>query len=186
MDAVAFVDYYEILEISPNANTETIERVFRYLAQRYHPDNPATGDRARFDEVVEAHNVLKDSVKRAQYDVRHKSHSAVRWRLAEEAGNGEGVEHDAEIQERMLSIFYTKRRQNIHEPGVDMYSLERLLNIPREHLEFHLWYMRQKGWIERDPNGVLAITAEGVDRASSEHYRKTTTRLITDQHSTQA
>ncbi|NNC65504.1 MAG: DnaJ domain-containing protein, partial [Gammaproteobacteria bacterium] len=31
-------DLYEILEISPNASHETIERVFRYLAQRYHPD----------------------------------------------------------------------------------------------------------------------------------------------------
>ncbi|MGR9037200.1 MAG: DnaJ domain-containing protein, partial [Gammaproteobacteria bacterium] len=34
-----FVDYYEVLEISPNANSETIDRIFRYLAQRYHPDN---------------------------------------------------------------------------------------------------------------------------------------------------
>ena len=39
-----FADYYEILEISPNANSETIERIFRHLAQRYHPDNQDTGD----------------------------------------------------------------------------------------------------------------------------------------------
>ena len=43
-----FIDYYEILEISPNANAETMERIFRYLALRYHPDNPNTGDPARF------------------------------------------------------------------------------------------------------------------------------------------
>ena len=35
MEKTAFTDYYEALEISPNANADTIERVFRYLAQRY-------------------------------------------------------------------------------------------------------------------------------------------------------
>jgi curved DNA-binding protein CbpA len=60
-----FTDYYEILEISPNANSETIERIFRHLALRYHPDNPNTGDPARFAELIEAHDALKDPVKRA-------------------------------------------------------------------------------------------------------------------------
>jgi hypothetical protein len=40
---------------------------------------------------------------------------------------------------------------------------------PREHLEFHLWYLKAKGWIARLENGMLAITVEGVDRAHSEH-----------------
>ena len=39
MEASKFIDYYELLEISPNANSGTIERMFRYFAQRYHPDN---------------------------------------------------------------------------------------------------------------------------------------------------
>ena len=41
----AFVDYYEVLQISQNAELETIKRVFKMLAVRLHPDNPATGDR---------------------------------------------------------------------------------------------------------------------------------------------
>ena len=73
-----FTDYYEILEISPNANSETIERIFRYFAMRYHPDNRDTGDLSRFSEIVEAHNTLKDPVKRAQYDIQHKYHSGFR------------------------------------------------------------------------------------------------------------
>jgi curved DNA-binding protein CbpA len=48
MEASTFTDYYEILEISPNANSETIERIFRYLALRYHPDNQDSGDLPRF------------------------------------------------------------------------------------------------------------------------------------------
>ncbi len=39
-----FADYYEVLELSPAAETETIHRVYRLLAARYHPDNAQTGD----------------------------------------------------------------------------------------------------------------------------------------------
>ena len=57
MEASEFIDYYEILEISPNANSGTIDRMFRYLAQRHHPDNPETGDRVRFAVRPRACNV---------------------------------------------------------------------------------------------------------------------------------
>ena len=40
------VDYYETLQISKNADQETVQRVFRLLAQRFHPDNLETGDEA--------------------------------------------------------------------------------------------------------------------------------------------
>ena len=121
-----FIDYYEILEISPNANSETIERVFRYLAMRYHPDNRDSGDPSRFSEIVEAHNVLRDPVSRAQYDIQHKDHSGFRTKLAEEAGDTKGIEWDALIQDKLLSLLYVKRRQNINDPGIGDYELERV------------------------------------------------------------
>src|SRR5262249_37503028 len=55
MEGSTFTDFYEILEISPNANSETIDRIFRYLAHRYHPDNQDTGNRLRFDEILDAY-----------------------------------------------------------------------------------------------------------------------------------
>ena len=174
-----FTDYYEILEISPNANSETIERIFRYLAMRYHPDNPDTGDLARFSEIVEANNTLKDPVKRAQYDIQYKNHSGFRTKLAEEASNPKGIERDVVIQDKLLSILYVKRRQNMNNPGIGDYELERLLDCPREHLEFHIWYLKAKGWIGRLENGMLAITVEGVDRANSEQRRGTTAKRLT-------
>ena len=183
MDANTFTDYYEILEISPNANSETIERVFRYLAQRYHPDNPETSDRPRFDAIVEAHNTLRDPVKRVQYDIQHKHYSRSRRNLLDEVGHTRGIERDIDVQNKVLSIFYVKRRQNANDPGIDEFSLERLSGCPREHLEFHLWYLKQKGWIAKDDNGVLSITAEGVDRANSEDPRRSTIKLISDQNS---
>ncbi|MER9300756.1 DnaJ domain-containing protein [Mesorhizobium sp. M0621] len=175
-------DYYEILEISPNANSETIERVFRYFAMRYHPDNRDTGDEARFSEIVEAHNILKDPVKRAQYDIRHKDHSNFRRELAEEATNTKGFEKDVVIQARVLSLLYVKRRQDVNNPGIGDTELERLSGCPREHLEFHLWYMKAKGWIGRVENGTIAITVEGIDRAISEDTGPTIRLLERDLH----
>ena len=179
MEASMFTDYYELLEISPNANSETIERIFRHLAMRYHPDNQDTGDLSRFSEIVEAHNTLKDPVKRAQYDIQHKNHSGFRSKLAEEASNTKGIERDVVIQDKLLSILYVKRRQDIKDPGIGDFELERLSGCPREHLEFHLWYLKAKGWIGRLENGTLAITVEGVDHANSKHRRETTTKLLT-------
>ena len=180
MDAPTFTDYYEILELSPNANSETVERIFRHLAQRYHPDNPETADRHRFDQVLEAHNTLKDPVKRAQYDIQHKSHSNFHLELAEEASNGK-TNGDVGIQDKVLSLLYVKRRRNINDPGMGDYDLERLSGCPREHLDFHLWYLKQKGWIEKTESGMLAITVEGVDRANSQHHREASIKLLTDQ-----
>src|SRR5690348_16824326 len=119
MNAFTFTDYYEILEVRPNANAETIERIFRFLAARFHPDNPETGDRLRFDVIVEAHNTLRDPVKRAQYDIQHKNHSGFRWKLAKEASGSNGIERDVDVQDKVLAILYVRRRQNTNDPGVD-------------------------------------------------------------------
>jgi curved DNA-binding protein CbpA len=184
MEGSTFTDCYEILEISPNANSETIDRIFRYLAHRYHPDNQDTGDRLRFDEILEAYNTLKDPIRRAQYDVQHKDRASVRWKLAEEASDGKGIERDGDIQNKVLSILYVRRRQDTNDPGVGNVDLERLSGCPREHLEFHLWYLKEKGWIKRLEDGLLAITADGVDRAHSENHRGVASKLLTDQNHT--
>ncbi|SRR5579883_5344 len=176
-----FLDYYEILEISPNANSGTIERMFRYLAMRYHPDNPETGDRLRFDAVMRANDTLKDPAKRAQYDIAHRDHLRRRSRLIEQAGDSEGVGRDIDIQNKILSLLYVKRRQKVNDPGIGDLELEQLLSCPAEHLEFHLWYMKEKGWVTRTENGTFAITVAGIDRANSEHQLKAPKKLLTDQ-----
>jgi curved DNA-binding protein CbpA len=170
-----------MLEISPNANSETVERMFRYLARRYHPDNPTTADRDRFDSVLLAHEVLKDPVKRIQYDTEYKDQLGFRSELAEQASDCDGVGRDVSIRNKLLSLFYAKRRRDVKDPGIGDIELECILGYPIELLAFNLWYMMEKKWISRTENGTFAITAEGVDHASSEIQTRTARKLLTDQ-----
>src|SRR5690606_10498316 len=64
-----FKDYYEVLGVDRNASQDDIKRAYRRLARKYHPDVSKEPDaEARFKEVREAYEVLKDPEKRAAYD----------------------------------------------------------------------------------------------------------------------
>ncbi len=176
-----FVDFYELLQVSPNAHIETIDRVFRHLAQRYHPDNQETGDNNRFKLVVEAYNVLRDAEKRVQYDLLHQKSRAYQWGLIKEVIGDSGFESDTKTQERLLSLLYVRARNDVNNPGLGNLDLERFLGCPTDHLNFHLWYLKAKGWIYRTENGYYAITADGVDQANLDRKRLNPDRRITDQ-----
>ncbi len=60
-------DYYEVLGVNKNASADEIKKAFRRLAVQYHPDKEG-GDEAKFKEVNEAYEVLKDESKRKRYD----------------------------------------------------------------------------------------------------------------------
>ena len=64
-----YKDYYKILGVAKDATQDDIKRAYRKLARKYHPDVSQEADaEARFKEVNEAHEVLKDPAKRAAYD----------------------------------------------------------------------------------------------------------------------
>jgi curved DNA-binding protein CbpA len=172
-----FVDYYELLQVSPNADDGTIHRVFRHLAKQHHPDTPG-GDGERFNRLVEAHQTLTSPESRAAYDVRHQRHWERRWTVAGQAADPAPQLDDEGIRTRLLSLFYTQRRSNMRNPGMGQMDLAKLAGCPHELIEFHLWYLREKGWIERLETGLFAITAQGVDAVETTRPRADTTRLI--------
>ncbi|HEY5692144.1 MAG TPA: DnaJ domain-containing protein [Cyclobacteriaceae bacterium] len=63
-------DYYQILGISPRATQLEVKRSYRRLAVQFHPDkNHSKESEERFKEISLAYEVLKNSEKRAQYDI---------------------------------------------------------------------------------------------------------------------
>lgn len=64
-----FVDYYKVLEVKRDATPEEVQRAYRVLARKYHPDVNKDGDaQKRFQEVQEAYEVLKEPARRKRYD----------------------------------------------------------------------------------------------------------------------
>ncbi len=64
-----FKDYYKIMGLSSEASQDDIKRTYRKLARKYHPDVSKEKDaEAKFKEVGEAYEVLKDAEKRSRYD----------------------------------------------------------------------------------------------------------------------
>src|SRR5207247_8441545 len=74
MNNVDQEDYYEVLQISRNAEVETIHRVYRMMATRFHPDNPRTGNTETFLLLKRAYQVLSDPALRAEYNNSRQIH----------------------------------------------------------------------------------------------------------------
>jgi curved DNA-binding protein len=64
-----YKDYYKIMGVARDVSQDELKRVYRRLARKYHPDvSKEANAEARFKEVQEAYEVLKDPQKRAAYD----------------------------------------------------------------------------------------------------------------------
>ena len=158
-----FVDYYELMQISQNAEIETIQRVYRMLAARYHPDNPESGDAEKFLLLNEAYRILSDHEQRAAYDVTFRSRQAEPLRVFELREFTTGIDGESNRRMGVLCLLYSRRRMNTEHPGVSILELETMMWFPREHLMFTVWYLKEKGFIRQDDQSAFLITSEGAD-----------------------
>ena len=174
-----FVNHYEILEISSSASFETVERVFRYLAKRYHPDSSEHGDIQKFAQIAEAYEVVGSPERRASFDLELNKQKAVEVELDKGAAS---IGDDTADRHRLLSLFYAQRRKDIKKPGLGINSVEQMMGIPVEVLDFHVWFFRERGWIQREEGGAISITADGVEKleASAERQAEQDRLRITD------
>jgi len=161
------VDFYEALEVSPNAGPDTIHRVYRMLALRYHPDNKETGDEESFKRVLAAYRVLSDPEKRAAYDVRWRAGRKLQWQIFTPEEGVPKIAVEKRKRRSILALLYTKRVNAPRQPTMTIHELEDLLGCPRDHLEVGLWFLKQRGWVERGDNGRYSITVEGFEEAEN-------------------
>jgi curved DNA-binding protein CbpA len=156
-----WVDYYETLQLSPSADRETIERVYRLLAKRYHPDNDVTGDADLFNEVRSAYEILTDPDSRAAYDASYERDRSEQWQVFRQDTADSNRSDDQRLFHAVLSLL-------------------RMLAVPREHLDFPLWYLKKRNYLEVLENGLLAISVDGVDKLGSGDLALPADRLLPD------
>ncbi len=158
-----FIDYYELLQISPNAEMETVQRVYRMLAARYHPDNVNTGDMERFLKLTEAYRVLSDPQARAEYDADCRARHLEPIEVFNLQDFATGIDGESNRRMGLLCLLYNQRRTNAQQPGLSLLEFEKLMSSPREHLVFTIWYLKDKGFLRPTEDSSYAITSTGVD-----------------------
>ncbi|MCJ2179379.1 J domain-containing protein [Novosphingobium album (ex Hu et al. 2023)] len=172
-----FIDYYDILQVDPNCTSKALETAYHGLAKKYHPDHADVPDVVKFTAVIGAYKVLKNPEERATYNLVY---TQVTGFVFSSSDDEKAPLSDAEAHEKILLFLYKRRREQAHDAGVGRYYVHEILNCPDELFEFHVWYLREKGFIATAEDGTLAITIEGVDHviAMSRTNLKEKLRLI--------
>ena len=155
------------MQISPNADLETVHRVYRILAQRFHPDNLETGNPEIFRGLMEAYHTLSDPEKRAAFDIEHRAARRLTWKIFDQTTSTQGVEAERRKRSGILALLYRRRISQPDQPSMNLKEFEDLLGVPKEHLEFTLWYLKEGQFVTRTDNGRHSITLKGVDLAES-------------------
>lgn len=107
--------YYSVLEIEETVTQDEIQRAFRLLAKKYHPDNIQTGDIQKFKEVMEAYDVLSDLGKRKRYD------SSLRENSTTSDSKGTASQTTGKTNSYSQYASYTKTREE------SKYDLDKLM-----------------------------------------------------------
>ena len=182
-----FVDYYDILQVNPGCDARILEIAYHYFAKMYHPDNAETADVDKFSRVIEVYGVLRDPAKRAEYDkvyARHKGQPSYSFAIDRELEIDEkDAVSDAEIHQKILLHLYKRRRENATEPGVVGWLLQEMLGCSDDQFEFHVWYLKAKGFIEITEHSTLAVTIHGVDHVIATSRNNSKEKLLLERSS---
>ena len=165
------VDYYEVLQVSQNAEPETVRRVYRIMAARFHPDNPQTGDSERFLLLNDAYEILSDPEKRAVYDAARRVGECQPLPAFELKEFVDGIEGEQNRRLGILCLLYNRRRADMEHPGLSLLDLERLMSFPREYIAFAVWYLKDKGFLQVGDNSDCVLTAAGADHVETNSPR---------------
>jgi curved DNA-binding protein len=174
---VEFKDYYQTMGVPRDATEVQIKQAYRKLARKYHPDVSKEKDaEARFKEVGEAYEVLKDPEKRAAYDRLGQEHQRGEqfrpppgWNAGFEfSGPGQSADY-SEFFEALFGAAQSRRRATASDRGEDhhakvlldleasLHGGSRTLSLQLPHLnEAGRLTMRERTLNVQIPKGILA------------------------------
>ena len=170
--------YYQILQVDPNADPTIIRYAYRFLAAKFHPDNQESGDAERFKVITEAWRTLSEAPKRAAYDAQIGVQKAAAQPGATGPGGSAGFTapkpslswSEVELRLGVLQVLMEARRKRPQTGGASAKMLMDCLNCQMGDIEYVLWYLREKGYIQRTEANFM-ITVQGVDYLINELSR---------------
>ncbi|GGD79613.1 J domain-containing protein [Croceicoccus mobilis] len=158
-------DYYEVLKVNPRCDARVLELAYHHFAKMYHPDNRETSDPRKFSEVIEAYRVLRDPQRRSEYDRRYQAGEPRVAAAPDTSGivDEETAISDGEVHAKILLTLYKRRRENGSDPGMIGWFIQEMLGCSQDIFDFHIWYLKSKGFIEVTEQGTIAVTVDGID-----------------------
>jgi len=105
-DGQSFIDYYSVLQVSPNCDARRLEAAYRLLAKMYHPDHAETADVTKFNDVVAAYKALRNPEQRAQYDLLYSARTGFRFQAEDEGDGEQSAYDDADAHSKILLFLY--------------------------------------------------------------------------------
>jgi hypothetical protein len=156
-------DHYAILGVDPQSVSETIQRAYAKLAQRYNSRNVDTGDATLFEALNLAYEVLSDPARRKEFDALQG--------ISQEGGSPkfsgadffDALGPEAALRAAILCLLYDRRRTRPSTPGLTIRQLEIMVEATAVELTAAVWYVKQRGLVSSDDKSVMQITVDGMD-----------------------
>ena len=181
-----FVDYYEFLMISPQADRAMVEWAVRLMLARYGKKNDQQGDEEKYNLVKEAYRVLADPKRRAGYDKDREAYlpsgevlGAGGASAMPERADGAPLDPDSihvslvatlddvrlqkRIRQGLMSSLYDIMITRPRNPELGRAEIARVIGVSIDQMEFAIWYLREQEFLRTTPQGLYTLTTKGVD-----------------------
>jgi curved DNA-binding protein CbpA len=159
-----FQDHYVVLGIDPKSDSETIQRAYSELAQKYHPNNNfGTGNPEKFEAVNLAYEVLCDPEQRGIFDKVRGVGQQVKTPQFTGVDFFDTLGREAVLRSAILCVLYDRRLSEPTSPSLSIRHLELIVEAPVVRLNSALWYLKQRGLAASDDKSSLQITVDGMD-----------------------